>query len=297
MENRSTMKTDAPIQQSFPTELLDLIKNSIALHSVYVISDCFEDNKHVNYLQATSNSAQKPTTYTLLIIVYKFPTKSLGDFMDDLYNKTQKRFRVYTIMYTLSKIRKRLNWGDNFLLKVMLQTKCIHKEDDSLSRFCGQSLFFHHSVYESIQGSWSARMGRADYLLSTIRDIQHKEDFCSMLAVMHFALEQICMALLLVFWEFKPQHYPLPYLFHLCSHFTELPQTIFPVDTYGSHRLYYMLCNAHHIMRFKTKNEFSYRDSYKALNRCQFFYESAKSLGDGHLEKLRQLHCSNDVPT
>ena len=291
MENRRTMKTDAHIQQSFPNELLGLIKNLIALHSVYVISDYFEDNKHVNYLQPTSNSAQKPVTYTLLIIVHKFPSKSLGDFMDDLYNKTQKRFRVYAIMYTLSKVRKRLNWGDNFLLKVMLQTRCIHKEDDSLHKLCGQSLFFHHSVYELIQENWKVRMERADYLLSTIRDIQPKEDFCSMLAVMHFALEQICMGLLFVFWEFKPLHYPLPYLFHLCSHFTELPQTIFPVDTYGSHRLYYMLCNAHHIMRFKTKNEFSYRDSDKALNRCQLFYESAQSLGDTHLDKLQKLHC------
>lgn len=291
MENRSTMKTDAPFQQSFPNELLGLIKNSIALHSVYVISDYFQENTQVKYLQPASNSTQKPTTYTLLIIVHKFPSKSLGDFMDDLYNKTQKLFRVYAIMYTLSKIRKRLNWGDNFLLKAMLQTRCIHKEDDSLSKFCGQSLFFHPSAYESIQENWKARMGRADYLLSTIRDIQPKEDFCSMLAVMHFALEQTCMGLLFVFWEFKPQHYSLPYLFHLCGHFTELPQTIFPIDTYGSHRMHYMLCNAHQIMRFKTKNEFSYRDSDKALNRCQLFYESAQSLGDTHLDKLQKLHC------
>ena len=138
-------------------------------------------------------------------------------------------------------------------------------------------------------------MERAEYMLSILNTIEPKEDSTSRLAIMHYALEQVCMALLYVFWEFKPQHYSLPYLLHLCSNFTQIPQTIFPKETYGLHRMYYMLCNAHHIMRFKVQNEFSDIDTDKAYNRCDRFYEEAKILGEKKLEHLKEIHCKNLV--
>src|SRR5690606_17576542 len=117
----------------------------------------------------------------------------------------------------------------------------------------------------------------------------------SMMTIMHYALEQICLGLLYLFWKFEPQHYSLSYMLHLCSHFCRLPDTIFPKETYGLHRMRYMLCNVHHIMRFKAKNEFSYRDTVKAHNRCERFYGEAKKLGEAQLEYLKELHCEPTI--
>jgi hypothetical protein len=285
------METKTSTKLPFKEELIDLIKKELPLHSVYVISVHKEKRKQEIFLLPNCTSPQKTVTYTLLVIGQKSPLKGLGDFMDDLYNKMQRRCRVYVIFYTLSKVKKRLNYGDNFLSQVIFKTNCIYKENSSLDQFSECSLFINQRAYESIQEIWKVRMDRAEYLLSSIMDIQPKEDSCSMLATMHLALEQICMGLLYVFWEFKPQYYALPYLFQLCSNFTQLPQTMFPKETYGSHRRYYMLCNAQHIIRFKTKEELSYRDSDKALNRCQWFFDRAKSLGNKQLEKLKGIHC------
>lgn len=290
MVNREAMKTDAPTTQSFPKELSDLIKAEISLHSLYVISAYHKNIQQEIYLGPICNIIRKPTTYTLLIIAKKFPSKRLEDIMDDLYNKTEKRFKVYAIVYSLSNVKKRLNWGDNFLLGAIFQNNCIYKDDDSLSEFSNYGLSVHPTISQAIQEHWNVRMHRAGYLLSAIGCIHPDEDSISMLATMHCALEQICLGLLYLFWEFSPHHYSLPYLFHMCSHFTDLPQTMFPNDTYGSHRMYYMLCNAHHLMRFKIKKEFSHTDSDKAFNRCQSFFEKAKVLGDGHLEKLKGIH-------
>ena len=287
------MKEDISIPTQFPLqkELIDLIKRELPLHSVYVISLNKEKKQRNVYLSSQSVSSQKVVTYTLLIITHKPISSRLGDFMDNLYNKMQQRCKVYAITHTLSKVKTTLNYGDNFLSQVIFQTPCIYKEDDSLSKFSNYPLLFHQNVYQRIQETWKGRMDRAEYLLAIIGTIEPKEDSTSRLSVMHYALEQVCMALLYVFWEFKPQYYSLPYLLHLCGHFTQLPQSTFPKETYGVHRIYYMLCNAHHIMRFKVQNEFSDRDTEKAYSRCERFYENAKKLGEEQLEQLKELHC------
>ena len=287
------MTTATSIQQSFPNDLLHLIKENFSPHSIYVISVNRKIHRKEQYLKPICKTIDHPVIYTLLVICKRFPNKKLGDLMDDLYNKTQKRFKVHAIVYSLSNARKCLDFWDNFLSKVIFSTCCIYKTDDTLDRFKNYPLLVHPNVYSDIHQVWQARMDRAEFLLSTVRDILPKEDPCAMLATMHFALEQICMGLLYVFWEFKPQHYALPYLLHLCSHFTELPDLIFSKDTYGSHRMHYMLCNAHHILRFKTKAEFSVRDSNKAFSRCDRFLDEAQQLGGVELERLKALHCAS----
>jgi len=287
MNHKTITPTKFPLQK----ELIDLLNQLLPLHSVYVINVQKEKKQQELFLSSKCTSPQKLAIYTLLIITYKPISKRLGDFMDDVFNKMQHRCKIYTIMYTLSNAKKQLDFGDNFLNQAVFQTPCIYKHDDALLKFKNFSVLFHPKVYKIILDTWEARMDRAEYLLSIIDNIEPKEDATSRLSIMHYALEQVCMALLYVFWEYKPQHYSLSYLLHLCSHFTQLPQTLFPKETYGLHRIYYMLCNAQHIMRFKAKDEFSQRDSDKAYNRCEQFYYEAKKLGEQKLTELKELHC------
>ena len=284
------MTTATSTSHIFSNDLLHLIKENFSPHSIYIISVNRKNQKKEQYLQPICRTIDEPVIYTLLIICKKFPNKQLGDLMDDLYNKSQKRFKVYTIIYSLSNARRCLEYGDNFLRNVIFSTSCIYKTDSTLDHFKNYPLLVHPNVYSGIHQVWQSRMDHAEFLLSTVRDILPKEDPCAMLATMHFALEQICMGLLYVFWEYKPQYYALSYLFHLCSHFTELPDRIFSKDTYGSHRMHYMLCNAHHILRFKTKAEFSVMDSDKAFSRCDRFLDEAQQLGDIELDRLKALH-------
>jgi hypothetical protein len=285
------MKTKTTTEFPLQAEIIALIQTEIQLHSVYVIGVNKERKKQKVYLAPQNISSKKKVIFTLLIITYKPISKNLDDFMDYLYHKMQKCCKIYPIIYTLSNVKKRLNYGDNFLIKTIFQTPCIYKKDDFLSKFSSYSLPAHQNVYDNILETWSSRMNRAEYLLSIINNIEPKENSISKLSILHHALEQVNMALLFVFWEFKPQYYSLPYLLHLCSQFSELPQTIFPKETYGVHRIYYMLCNAHHMIRFKVQNEFSNMDTDKAYNRCKWFYDEARSLGEAQLKHLKELHC------
>ena len=164
------------------------------------------------------------------------------------------------------------------------------KENDIVVRSCPEGLCLHIRYYEQIVQEWNQRMERAEYILSVVGIIETKEDAASKLAMMGYSMEQVCIGLLGIFWEYSPNHFALPYLMHLCGHFTRLPQEIFPRNTYGLQRQFYMLCNAHHIIRFKGKVGFSSKDSDKVLRRCERFYGEACKLGLVQLENLRKLH-------
>ena len=155
------MEAKTPTKFPLDKELLDLLKKLLPLHSVYVISIYKEKKKQNGYLSPQNEISQKSVTYTLLIITYKPISKGQGNFMDDLYNKMQQRCKVYAIMYTLSKVKKRLNYGDNFLSKIIFHTSCIYKADDSLSKFRNFGLHFHPCVHNRIEELgkvvWSAR--------------------------------------------------------------------------------------------------------------------------------------------
>ncbi|OYX26949.1 MAG: hypothetical protein B7Z06_04915 [Flavobacteriales bacterium 32-35-8] len=290
------METEATTKFPLQQELLAVIKKELPLHSVYTISVYKEKKNRAVFLSPACIHKQKTIIYTLLIIGYKPMSKGLAEFMDGIYNQLQQRCKVYVIYYTLANATKQLDYGNNFLLKTIFQTPCIYRSDDTLLRFKKYQILIHPKVYEGIQKVWEVRMKRAAYLISILDNIEPTEDVTSRMMTMHYAMEQICLGLLYAFWEFKPQHYALSYMLHLCSHFSNLPQTIFPKETYGLHRMHYILCNVHHIMRFKAENEFSDRDSDKAFNRCELFYDEAQSLGDKYLEQLKEIHCKAHVP-
>ncbi len=287
MKHEINISTQFPLQE----DLLELLKTMLSLHSVYVIGNIKEKKKQNVNLFPQSINSEALITYTLLIICYKPISKHLGSFMDDLYNKMQKQCKVYPIVYTLSDIKLKLDSGHNFLNRIINQTPCMYQYDDALFKFHRLQLSYHKRIYDRIDTEWSLRMKRAGYLISLVDIIDAEDDPTANLGILHFALEQICTALLYLFWEFKPYYYSLSYLLHLCSHFTQLPQAFFPQKAFGSQRLFYILCNAHHQMRFKSKNQLSKGDSDKAIGLCQGFYYEVQGLGEKKLEQLKKIHC------
>ncbi|WP_156125383.1 hypothetical protein [Cellulophaga sp. Hel_I_12] len=286
------MKAKSHRKLSHKIELSQLIKSIISLHSVYVLGFSDQEIRQESYLSNSDSIVKNSVTYTVVIISYKTVTKKPIDFMEEIYNKTKQKIKVYPIFYNLSKVLEKLDFGDNFLTRVITQTPCIYKEDEALQRFNKFELCLHPIYYRKIKEEWVIRMKRAGYLFSCIDVVEFKEDYTSKIAVMHYGMEQVCLALLRVFWELKPHHYSLSYLLHLCSNFSTLPETIFPTETYGLHRIKYMVCNAHNLLRFKNSEEFSALDAAKALRRCTDFYYQAKVEGEQHLEFLLK---TNDV--
>ncbi|GGK32787.1 hypothetical protein GCM10007962_28900 [Yeosuana aromativorans] len=287
------MKAKAPAKFPLQKELLDLLKNLVPLHSVYVIGMDTSKNKHIHYLHTKSKQEHLEAIYTLLIVGNKTINKNLDDLMEEVYNKMKQRCKVNILFCTLDNIMERIDIGDNFLTRTLKEAPCMYREDNTLSRYGQYGLMYHISIYKEIKTVWRHRMERAVYLISIIDIIHENEEPLSKLSVLQNAMEQICLGLLYVFWEFKPHHYTLSYLMDLCTTFTSLPNEMFPQTTFGLQRQYYMLCNASGIMRFKGRNGtngFRSRDVGKVLKRCERFLREADRLGEKQLGHLKEAH-------
>ncbi|MFD0989795.1 hypothetical protein ACFQ1R_06790 [Mariniflexile jejuense] len=287
--------TKFPLQ----TELLVLLQSLIPLHSVYIIHMNTCKSKHLTYLSPKDKQIYLEAVYTLLLVGDKTLQKDLDDFMEEMYNKMEQRCKVCVIYVTLSNLMERIDIGDNFLTRTIKETPCMYKQDNVLSRYSQYGLMYHVSIYKEIKTIWKHRMKRAKYLFSVIDVIHDDEEPLSKLAVLHNAMEQICLGLLYVFWEFKPHHYALSYLLHLCSTFTSLPNNIFFQTTFGVQRQYYMLCNASEIIQFKGTNgayDFGLKDVDKVLKRCKQFLKESHQIGETQLKHLKEVHCEAHTP-
>ena len=291
MKDRET--TNDQIRQ----ELVKQIGKLVKLHSIYILGEQIETTTHRVFIESGSGKGSTfstATIYTLLLVTMKPIPERIGDLMDNIHGRMNGSFRVCLINHSLSNMKKRLDHGDPFLRDVLIHGICIHRKDDKLIPFSRIETGFHERIYLDIRNSWTNRMKRADYLLRTVDMLMLDEDADSRLIVMHQAMVQICLALLMVFWEYRPHHCSLSYLLHLCGHFTELPKTIFLRDTYGSHRLYYMLCNINHIILFKSLKEFSDNNAEKLLGRCKIFHGQANEIGQQRLRVLKEIHCGEN---
>lgn len=274
-------------------ELLELLEQQFSLHAVYLLSTFTHKDKQQVLIPPIDKQAKTLHSFTLFIISYKPVSGNLGLIMDDLYNKMHQQCRVYLITMTISEVVKQLNFGSNFLLNVLNKTTCIYRENDSLDKYMHIRLCYHPSSYKLIKRVWEHRMKRADCWISMVYVDNSRDDEFVDFGMLHYGLEQICVALIYIHWEYIPSYYSLSYLMHLCSHFTDLPKQFFLKDSYRSKRIFYMLNNGQHDMRFKAFQEYSKKDSEKAYRLCEQFFNEAKVIGKQHLKTIKPIHFSN----
>lgn len=274
-------------------ELLELLQQQFSLHAVYLLSTFTYKEKQQVLISPIDRQAKTLQSITLFVVTYKPVSGNLGVVMEDLYNKMHQQCRVYLITMTISEVIKQLNYGSNFLINVLNKTTCIHKENDSTDKYLNFGLCHHPRIYKTIKKVWKHRMKRAEGWLERVNsDIFIKDEFVDF-GMLHYSLEQICVALIYIHWEYIPSYYSLSYLIHLCSHFTDLPKRFFLKDSYQSKRIFYMLNNGQHDMRFKAFQEYSKKDSEKAYRICEQFVNEAKTFGKQRLKTIKPLHFSN----
>lgn len=271
-------------------EIINHLKTIIPLHSVFLIGKQSEADSQKVYLPPSHTTATSFNTYTLLVISDAPSPLSSTNLTDTIYNRMQQRCKVYCICYTYMKVKKKVNRGHNFLTRIINDDRLlIYTKDSNIGRLkYNRSL--HEKIWKHICTQWETRYQKADYLYTILDCHDIKQNPVAKIGILHFALEQICLGLLYVFWEFKPTQHTLSFLIHLCSHITGLPEYLFARNSYTSHHNYHLLINGHYQMRFKTKSTITNKDAERLYECCGEFIAKANELAIAELERLKDLH-------
>ena len=266
--------------------VIELLKTKLELDSVFLISK-YEDSQSMEvHLEKASPLLQNTITYTLMLITNAPASLGPAAISDYIYKETGGNCRVYAILYTVNEVFGKRDYGSHFLEHIILESKWVYyKNEKDLGRSCAIS--YYPKNVNRIQKKWNKKYIQAQQFLEYL-------DICDMkfevprieILLAKLTLEQVCLGLILVFWEFKPKEYSLPYLLHLCSHFSKAPNTFFPKNNYVNERLYYLLCNAQQILRNNKNPQVSRNDSERALKLAQKFVRQANQEVEEHLKHL-----------
>lgn len=270
-------------------QLLSILKQEADLHAVYLFElSEYTESKQL-FGEIDIKDSDKTFIYTILIVSNSPIKKNIGDFMDILYKKTQHKCQVFPVCYSLQHIKHRVDEGDNFLTRILITLPCIWQENDDLQNSKRYNVIHHPQIYKRIEHEWNIRIQKAASLLSFF-DTDFELEPTVTLAALYFAVEQVCLGILYLFWEFNPTHHSLKYLLHLCSLCTDIPKSFFLANNYQAKRILYILSHAHHSMRFKRASKITPDEIENAITVCETFYKEAVKVGEQQLAKIKAIH-------
>lgn len=292
--NYTKMATIETEKDPILEQVIKLLKSKVDLHSVYLIGRQNKISSWETYVTPTGKGDKQSTAYTLLMVTHNHLSIPFFKLAGDIYNRLP--CRVCIIHYTLDEVCFKIDRGSNFLDRFLTEAILLFAEDKQLTSL-NREPHYYENDWKRIRKVWKARFKRATYLLSILVDAYQEmdEDPTVKMGIMHYALEQTCLGLLYVFWEFRPSHNNLTYLFHLCSNFTALPDEVFAGTSHTRNHIYHLLSNAHHEMRFKTKPRISNREAEQAFDLCNNFINQAQKTVEIELQRLKRLHCIEAV--
>lgn len=269
--------------------VVELIKTRMDVDSVFLISK-YEDQQTLEvHLEQATPLLQNATIYTLMLVTNESAFLSPAALSDFIYKETEGNCSVFAILYTVDEVFDKRDYGSHFLEFIITQSQWAYYAT-AKSYGINFQVNYHPIMVTNIEKIWKDKSSKASYLLDLMEnDGFTRFDFNVTLMIVRLAIEQTCLGMLQVFWEFKPKEYSLPYLLHLCSHFSKTPITIFHKTKYDNQRLYYLICNAKRILRNDKNPQVNSNDSESAINIAEKFVRQAIEEVSVHLRQLRTL--------
>ncbi|WP_111309945.1 hypothetical protein [Confluentibacter sediminis] len=267
-------------------QVIDYLSLHYSLFEAYLLSQSTTTaHMQFHYLPGRE-TCHITATYTLLLITNKakpdLPKPHTAQLMEALYKHTKKQAQVYAIPYSYPSVRKKLRTGHSFLRKTIGNAPCIYKLYPYGDTYTLPTPLYREQVWQDTYRQWGVHLKKADDLYESLSTRNTVTEPTACFAFLHQMLTQICLGLIYVFMEYKPQHMALPYLLHLCSLFTDLPDSVFPKNTYGNQHLLHHLFNAKDLTAHNTQHRLSLNDANRAWKKCGVFLYSAETLVERH---------------
>ncbi|MFV8282724.1 hypothetical protein ACNKXS_14340 [Christiangramia marina] len=272
--------------------VIQAIRKLAKVHSVYVIGHQASNTSASCTLYPMEKVHQTTHIYTLLVISYDL-VEDPQKFMNEVYNKTQKISRIYSIHYTYKETSYRLNEGSNFLILLLSKGVMAYQQNADLYNLPHQILY-HPTIYDGIKTAWELRHQRAKYFYDKTCICENITDESSRYLLFQEVVKQTCLGLLYLLWELKPTFYSIPFLLNLCGQFCDLPYNIYPKETFRSKDAYHKLCHARYLMDYPTSSYQADEQTNYIEKAVSQFLQEAEALAEQQLLELKQKHGKQD---
>ncbi|MDT0642830.1 hypothetical protein RM553_08305 [Zunongwangia sp. F363] len=267
-------------------KIIDLIIAKYDVHSVYLLGSRKEKEVQKLKLEPTVLNNNSGYTFLLFIIfrgIYKINEKKIQKF---LLKNNYPEYVICPIVYNLSEFLRQIDRGSTFLGQIQANISPFYSIDTSIKDLKLEPS--HYLVFWKRKTSeWKIRSKRACFLLLKAEEYDGSDiDSAAKMSILHDCLQQLCLGLLVVCWDFKPKILQLKYLLHLCSYYISL------LKENETARLtmnaYHLLLDAHEIMQQNTEIKIQEEESEQAAALCSDFLREAHVIAKNELNRYHQ---------
>mgnify|MGYP000114966424 CR=1 FL=1 len=268
--------------------VVNAIRKLAKVHSIYMIGHQVHNTKTCCSLYTNMQRHKTTHVYTLLVISHDL-VKDPQKFMNEVYNKTHKTSRIYSIHYTYNEVSFRLTEGNNFLSLILNKAFIVYQENQDLYHL-PHSILYHPTVYNKVKITWEFRYKRAGYFFEKTNICEDITDESPRYLLFQEVVRQTCMGLLYLFWEFQPTFFSIPFLLNLCSQFNDLPYIIYPKDSFRSKDAYHKLCHVRYLMNNQPSTFQTDEYTGHIEKVVSHFLPKAEALAEQQLLELERKH-------
>lgn len=278
--NPATMHT--PIN----TNHRDLILNALEAYCVPINVRCFAyrytSSRVVNLLDETQFHQEKHHYY-LMVVVSEAKT-SIVHLQSAIKNTLPDFVDVTFLPFERDYFRKKCEKQEGFYLALMQQSEVWYADKEQLISIPTDVAKSEINLHDQ-KIQWMKAQQRAEHLYDVHIDNMYsgsEEVVCHGLAL---SLEQSCLGLLRVFWQFQPQSTGLNYLMQLCELVCPEATSVFVLESPIESRIFKLLIDAQHQFRQNVNYRTQGQHLQTLSDRVQAFNSAVKKRVEGYLEK------------
>jgi len=289
-DNKEEIETGAaiehnPVTKEHETDKAIIVRIITSLAETYAIYCIAQHNAFfVSQGIGSLETQQDASHYYLLVFVKAIPCNGQADIAYSISQKTEGRCNATLLIHTVKSARSDKagqgnffqnainggtlffeNWNGKFPFDIALKTG---RNADKLRKY------------------WQNRTSIAQALLEAEFTIDNDNVDELKVSMLHQAVEQLCLGLILVFLGYRPNHFALGYLFDLCDLFTPLASDFFPRKAKEEATIFKEL--GRHASQLRHSSlQFQYGNNTMLLERrCKSFYKGAVQLGEDEVERI-----------
>lgn len=271
---------------------LQIVKNivigSVRASDIYCFGEIKKNQSVLNPFLENNYKRERNTHFYLLVLTDENIIKTVSDISEAIKNKTEGRYTVTMLLHKVKSDNCLTPHQIYFFHTIVTKGYKVYERDNTTPNLVLDKAPKRNIDY--IRSYWENRSAVADNFINSQNQIDLLESAVVHEAMMHTAVEQICLGLINVFLGYHPNHFSLAYLFEICEIFTPLVSEMFPQTTGEDKRLFDLLKTHPGSLRWLKLKNSSRIDTELLAKKCKLFHERACELVEVELERIEILY-------
>ncbi|HEY0108856.1 MAG TPA: hypothetical protein VGB67_04455 [Fibrella sp.] len=273
---------------------LQLINNALAPCTIYTFGHRCQSNNSWNALVAEAGTSQPTHHACLLVFTNAANPNSALDLANLVREQTRGAVTVTLLVHKPADLATAQPDQQWFLWSVLRNAQRLCLDKTAIP-------YWPHTWdpgrdIKAARAYWLKCEAVAGFHINAAAASEHVDVELVKIALLHQAAEQIALGLISTFMGYTPNQYSLQYLLALCSHFTQLPTTVFPQSTRWQQKRFKQLCAPPSMLRHWIHLDASEADFTYLLDACTQFLDAAAELAAAELVRVNQTPTLNPEP-